>query len=95
MTGRGGGGVGWCYWMGNRYFFSFLDVPNCFVLFIFALYGRYSVSHNLLFFFPPKTSETRYGEPCARFQEALEHSLEPGRGTKILLTVNDIGQTYE
>jgi trans-2-enoyl-CoA reductase len=28
------------------------------------------------------------------FEEALEHSLEPGRGTKILLRVNDIGSTY-
>mmetsp|Transcript_35182 Transcript_35182/g.56528 ORF Transcript_35182/g.56528 Transcript_35182/m.56528 type:complete len:94 (-) Transcript_35182:551-832(-) len=34
-------------------------------------------------------------ELSAEFPEALEHSLEPGRGTKILLKVNDVGQTYE
>ena len=43
---------------------------------------------------PWRGEYTEY-ELSAEFQEALEHSLEPGRSTKILLKVNDIGQTYE
>ena len=26
--------------------------------------------------------------------EAMEHALEPGKGTKVLLRVNDVGSTY-
>ena len=34
-------------------------------------------------------------ELSTEFSEALEHHVEPGRGTKIVLKMNNVGQTYE
>ena len=33
-------------------------------------------------------------ELSSEFAEAMEHALEPGKGTKVLLRVNDVGSTY-
>ena len=33
-------------------------------------------------------------ELSSEFTEAMEHALEPGKGTKVLLRVNDVGSTY-
>jgi len=33
-------------------------------------------------------------ELSTEFDEALDHALEDGKGTKIVLKVNDIGNTY-
>ena len=33
-------------------------------------------------------------ELSTEFDEAIDHALEDGRGTKIMLKVNDIGVTY-
>ena len=34
-------------------------------------------------------------ELATEFEEALDHALETGKCTKVLLKVNDIGVTYE